>query len=216
MKTPLKIKVCGLTTLDDVRACTEAGVDWVGLNFHRGSVRYVDLAKAVELRSALKDQAEVVGLFVDRSPAEVMAIAHSVGLDLIQLHGSEPPEQLQHFAGLRVIKAFRVADVASIEAIHTYLRAADWLGSPPYAILVDAYVAGVAGGTGVTIGDDLLSLIPYHPRVILAGGLTPENVAERLSRLTPWMIDVASGVESTPGVKCRERIKAFVNAAHRV
>jgi len=209
----LKIKVCGLATPDDARACVEAGVDWVGLNFHPGSIRCVEPSQASEIRAALDGRAEAVGLFVDRRPADAIAIARAVGLDLIQLHGSEPPEDLPHFAGLRVIKAFRVGDLASIATIHRFLEAAERLGHPPYAILVDAFVAGMAGGTGVAIGDDLLSEMPSHPRLILAGGLTPKNVAERLTRIRPWMVDVASGVESAPGQKCPERIGAFVAAA---
>ena len=209
----MKIKVCGLTTSADVLACLDAGVDWIGLNFHPGSVRRAEIPVAIAIREALDDRAEAVGLFVDRPPAEVVETARAVGLGLIQLHGSEPPEDLPRFAGLRVIKAFRVGSLDSIAAIHRYLDAADRLGHPPHAILVDAYVPGVAGGTGVSIADDLLAQLPKHPRLILAGGLTPENVADRLSRITPWMVDVASGVESEPGRKCPERIRTFASEA---
>ncbi len=205
----MKIKVCGLTTLDDARSCLAAGVDWVGLNFHPGSVRRVEVPIAIAIRTALGDRAETVGLFVDRRPEEVVEVARAVGLDLVQLHGSEPPEDLPKFEGLRVIKAFRVGSADSIAAIHRYLDAAERIGHPPFAILVDAYVPGVAGGTGVSIADDLLAQIPAHPRLILAGGLTPENVAERLTRITPWMVDVASGVESEPGRKCPHKILSF-------
>jgi phosphoribosylanthranilate isomerase len=208
----VKIKVCGLTTPADAAACVAAGVDWVGLNFHPGSPRFVDVVRAVEIRRALDGRAEAVGLFVDRPAEEVVATAEAVGLDVVQLHGDEPPEYLAELGGLRVVRAFRLRDAGSAEAILAYLARCEALGNPPYAILVDAYVPGRAGGTGAAIAEDLLGLIPRHPRLILAGGLTPENVAERASRVGPWMVDVASGVESSPGRKCPERIGAFVAA----
>ena len=207
------MKVCGLTTPADAIACIAAGVDWVGLNFHPRSPRFVDPERAVAIRRALADRAGVVGLFVNRPAEEVLATAGSIGLDFVQLHGDEPPEYLPRLAGLRVIKAFRMKDAESSDAIRSYLDRAEALGHPLHAILVDAFVPGLAGGTGLAIADDLLGLIPRHPRLILAGGLTPENVAERAGRVGPWMVDVASGVESAPGRKCHERIAAFVAAA---
>ncbi len=208
----MKIKVCGLTTPADAVACVDAGVDWIGLNFHPGSPRFVEVERAVVIRSALGGRAEAVGLFVDRPAEEVMATVCAVGLDVVQLHGDEPPEYLAELAGVRVVKAFRLKDVESASAIRLYLDRAEVLGQPPHAILVDAFVPGLAGGTGIAIADELLGLIPAHPRLILAGGLTPENVADRAGRVGPWMVDVASGVESEPGRKCPERIGAFVAA----
>jgi phosphoribosylanthranilate isomerase len=208
----VKIKVCGLTTPADALACVAAGVDWVGLNFHPESPRVVDLPRAEEIRRLIGDRAGVVGLFVDRPAAEVVATARSIGLDFVQLHGDEPPEYLAELAGLPVVKAFRLKDTESARAIRFYLERAEALGHPPHAVLVDAYVSGRSGGTGVAITDDLLGLIPAHPRLILAGGLTPGNVAERAGRVGPWMVDVASGVETAPGRKCAERIRAFAEA----
>ena len=208
----MKIKVCGLTTPADAIACVEAGVDWVGLNFHPGSPRFVEVERAVVIRSALDGRAEAVGLFVDRPADEVLATARAAGLDLVQLHGDEPPEYLAELPGVRIVKAFRLKDVESASAIGRYLDRADVLGHPPHAILVDAFVPGLAGGTGIAIDDELLGLIPAHPRLILAGGLTPDNVADRAGRVGPWMVDVASGVESSPGRKCPEQIAAFVAA----
>jgi phosphoribosylanthranilate isomerase len=209
----VKVKVCGLTTPADAIACVEAGVDWVGLNFHPRSPRFVDPERAVAVRHALGGRAGVVGLFVDRPADEVLATAEAVGLDFVQLHGDEPPEYLPRLAGLRVIKAFRLKDAESSDAIRSYLDRAEALGHPLHAILVDAFVPGRNGGTGVAIADKLLGLIPRHPRLILAGGLTPENVAERAGLVRPWMVDVASGVESAPGRKCSGRIEAFVAAS---
>jgi phosphoribosylanthranilate isomerase len=211
----VKIKVCGLTTPADAIACVEAGVDWVGLNFHPSSVRFVSAKRAAEVRRALGDRLGVVGLFVDRPATEVVATVEALRLDFVQLHGDEPPEYLAELAGLRVVKAFRLRDADSAAAIDRYVERAEALGHPLHAVLVDAYVSGQSGGTGVAIADDLLGLIPAHPRVILAGGLTPENVAERAGRVRPWMVDVASGVESAPGQKCPVRIGAFVAATRR-
>jgi phosphoribosylanthranilate isomerase len=211
----VKIKVCGLTTPADAIACVEAGVDWVGLNFHPLSPRFVDRGRAAEIRRALGDCLGVVGLFVDRPADEVLATARTIGLDFVQLHGDEPPEYLAELARLQVVKAFRVRDAESASAIVRYVERAEALGHPLHAVLVDAYVAGRSGGTGVAIADDLLGLIPAHPRLILAGGLTPENVAERAAVVGPWMVDVASGVESEPGRKCPERIGAFIAASRR-
>jgi phosphoribosylanthranilate isomerase len=211
----LKIKVCGLTTPADAEACVAAGVDWVGLNFHPASPRYLDLQSAIAVLFAVFGKAEPVGLFVDRPPEQVIEIAEALGLDLIQLHGSEPVEELPQLSAFRVIKAFRLAGPESADAIRTYVDRAEAIGHPLHAILVDAHVPGQHGGTGVTISDELLALIPHHPRLILAGGLTPENVADRVARVRPWMVDVASGVESEPGRKCPERVAAFVSSARR-
>ncbi len=210
----MKIKVCGLTTPADALACVAAGVDTIGLNFHPRSPRFVDIANAIRVVDALRGQSEPVGLFVDVAPASIIETARAVGLEIIQLHGDEPPEVLAELAGLRVIKAFRLAGPETLDAITAYLDRAEQLGHPPFAILVDAHVPGLAGGTGQAIGDELLSRLPTHSRLILAGGLTPENVADRIGRAQPrpWMVDVASGVESSPGIKNPERIEAFARA----
>ena len=178
----MKIKVCGITTSADALACVAAGVDWIGLNFHPGSPRHVDPARAVAIAGSLDGWAEPVGLFVDRPPDEIVEVARSVGLDLVQLHGAEPVEILPRLAGLRVIKAFRLSGPESAAEIRAYVARAEAIGRPLHAILVDAHVPGLLGGTGVAIADDLLDLIPRHPRLILAGGLTPENVADRVAR----------------------------------
>ena len=209
----VRIKVCGLTTTADALACASAGADWIGLNFHPGSPRRVDLGLAAEIIAALPPTVEAVGLFVDRPPGEVASIAERLGLRIVQLHGREPVEDLVALRPLRVIRAFRLDSPAAIERMALELRRADALGAPPEAVLVDAYVPGVAGGTGQAIAADLLGLLPPLPRLILAGGLSPENVAARVARVRPWMVDVASGVESSPGRKDPDRVAAFIRAA---
>ncbi|AGA25946.1 phosphoribosylanthranilate isomerase [Singulisphaera acidiphila] len=209
----LRIKVCGLTSVAQALASATAGADWVGLNFHPGSPRRVDPALAAEIVAALPRTTEAVGLFVDRPPDEVAALADRIGLGIVQLHGQEPPEDLGRLGHLRLVRAFRIGSADAVAAMVAYLRRAEDLGRGPDEVLVDAYVPGCDGGTGQAIADHLFPLLPPLPRLILAGGLTPENVAERVARVRPWMVDVASGVESAPGQKDPDRVVAFIQAA---
>jgi phosphoribosylanthranilate isomerase len=214
---PPLIKVCGLTDPAEARACAEAGADWIGLNFHPGSPRFVDEPRAAAIVAALPETARAVGLFVNRPPEEVAAVARRVGLAIVQLHGDEPPEDLPALRGLAVVRAFRIGSDRDIAVMLTYLRRTHDLGRLPDAVLIDARVEGRYGGTGRTVSEGLLDLLrsirPALPKMILAGGLTPENVAERVARCHPWMVDVAGGVESAPGRKDPVRVAAFITAA---
>jgi phosphoribosylanthranilate isomerase len=208
------VKICGLTGVAEALACASAGADWVGLNFHPASPRWIAPALAAEIAAALPSTCTAVGLFVDRPAAEVAATAGRVGLRVVQLHGDEPPEDLVALGHLRVVRAFRLGDAVAVDRMAEYLRRASQLGRVPDAVLIDGYAAGLAGGTGRAIAWDVLDRLPPLPsRLILAGGLTPENVAERVARVRPWMVDVASGVESSPGRKDLARVAAFVRAA---
>jgi phosphoribosylanthranilate isomerase len=213
----VRIKVCGLTRPEEAVSCARLGADWIGLNFHPGSPRRVDPGSAAEIVAALPAETEAVGLFVDRPPREVADLADRLKLRIVQLHGQEPPEDLLALSSLTIVRAFRLGDAGSIAAMMAYLHRCEVLGRAPDAVLVDAYVAGRPGGTGQAIATDLLDQLPPLPRLILAGGLTPENVAGRLRliRVRPWMVDVASGVESSPGRKDPERVSAFIRAARR-
>ena len=212
----VRVKVCGITSVDQALACAELGVDWIGLNFHPASPRKVDPRTAAEIVTSLPDSCTAVGLFVDRPPGEVLATANEVGLKTLQLHGTEPPEDLAALGFFSIVRAFRLGEMAAISAMTEYLDRALALGHPPYAALIDGYSVGQAGGTGKTIATDLLDHLPPLPRLILAGGLTPENVAGRIARVRPWMVDVASGVESSPGRKDLGLVRAFVRAAQGV
>lgn len=212
----VRVKVCGLTVPAEARAAAEAGADWIGLNFHPPSPRFVDRDRAAAVLAALPATVQAVGLFVNRPPSEVIAVAERLGLGIVQLHGDEPPEDLAALGpSLIVVRAFRLGDAAALGRMAAYLARAAALGRPPDAVLVDGYVAGVPGGTGRAIAADLLDQLPPLPRLILAGGLTPENVAERVARVRPWMVDVAGGVESAPGRKDPARVAAFVRAVRR-
>jgi phosphoribosylanthranilate isomerase len=214
--TVIGVKICGLTRLDDALACAEMGADWIGLNFHPGSPRYIAPEEAAAIVGALPASASAVGVFVDRPAVQVAELAKHLGITIVQLHGHEPPEDLLALGSLQVIRAFRLDHPAAWGQVTEYLSRASALGLAPDAILVDAYAAGQAGGTGTTVADEVLDSIPPLRRLILAGGLTPENVAERVVRARPWMVDVASGVEHVPGRKDLARVAAFIRAARSV
>ncbi len=216
----MKIKICGLTTVDDALAAAYAGADWVGLNFFPGSRRRVEIDVARAIVEALPASCEPVGLFVDRPAVEVAALAEWLNLEIVQLHGSEPVDDLAYLAGFRVIKAFRIGAESSLEPMLDYVRCAADVGHPLHAVLVDSEVPGQHGGTGITIRDELLWTVErvaqVLPRLILAGGLTAENVADRAARVRPWMVDVAGGVESGPGRKDAAKMADFIRAARSI
>ena len=211
------VKICGLTSVADALAAAEAGADWLGLNFHPPSPRYLDERTAHAIVTSLPQGVEAVGLFVNWQTVEIIAMARRIGLSTLQLHGDEPVDDLRHLqdAGFRVIRAFRLADPRAIATMTEWLEAAEKRGVSLLAVLADAYHASGRGGTGQSIPDDVVELIPASIgwNLILAGGLTPENVAERVQRIHPWMVDTASGVESSPGKKDAARMAAFIRAA---
>jgi phosphoribosylanthranilate isomerase len=207
------VKVCGLRSIDEARATLAAGADWIGLNFHAASPRSVSIDLAREIVASLDDPTQAVGLFVDRPPDEVAAIAHDVGLTTIQLHGHEPPEDYLALSEYWLIRAYRLSDESSVAGLISDLERSKSLGRMPDVVLIDAHVAGLMGGTGHVIATDLFRLLPPLPRLILAGGLTPANVASRVAHVRPWMVDTASGVESSPGRKDPALVAAFIAAA---
>ena len=207
------VKICGITCADDARACVDAGADWIGLNFHPASPRHVGQARAAAIIAALPVGFAVVGVFVDRPALEVAEVADRLGLGIVQLHGQEPLTDLLVLDHLRIIRAFRLERASAWTEVAEYLARAKTMGRLPDAVLIDAYVAGIPGGTGASIANDVLDGVPPLPRLILAGGLTSENVGNRVARVRPWMVDVASGVESSPGHKDPARVAAFITAA---
>jgi phosphoribosylanthranilate isomerase len=209
----VRVKICGLTRVDDAVACARLGADWIGLNFHPDSPRCVGTEEAQAIVHALPPSTSAVGVFVDRPAPEVAELAARLGLDIVQLHGNEPPEDLVTLASFQIIRAFRLDRAGGWRFVSEYMARASALGRAPDAILVDAYVPGQSGGTGSLVADDVLDVIPPLPRLILAGGLNPENVALRVARLRPWMVDVASGVERAPGRKDLGRVAAFIQEA---
>jgi phosphoribosylanthranilate isomerase len=198
------VKICGVTTLDDALACVDAGADALGFNFWPRSKRHVAVDKAAAIAKRLPPSVRTVGVFVDPSEAEVERAFGSGAIDLAQLHGEETPEFCRRFGG-RYIKALRLHDASSLE------RFADY-GCDLF--LVDADAPGY-GGSGKRADVALAKRAAESRRVILAGGLTPENVAEAIVEVRPYGVDVAGGVEREPGVKDWIKVAAVVSAAKK-
>jgi phosphoribosylanthranilate isomerase len=199
----VKVKICGITSVGDAEEAVEAGADMLGLMFYPGSPRHIteELAQAIERR--LPPFIIRVGVFADQEPEDVYSAMHKCGLNLLQFHGRETPEYCRQF-GMMTIKAFRIRAAASLKEI------------PPYqtdAYLLDSYVAGKAGGTGETFNWELaVEAGKLGKPIFLAGGLTPENVAEAVQRVHPFGVDVSSGVEQSPGKKDPKKMRAFIAA----
>jgi phosphoribosylanthranilate isomerase len=216
----VKIKICGITNLKDARAAIEAGADLLGFNFYPKSPRYLEASTCREITSVLRKDfpgITLVGVFVNASVTEINTTLGTCGLALAQLHGDEPPEMLMALGG-RAFKAVRLkadsgADCEAEKRMAEFARSRE--GSVP-ALLVDAAVKGVYGGSGAvadwSAAADLSKWIP----LLLAGGLTPENVSAAVRQVKPWGVDVASGVEASPGVKDAKKMAAFVAAVRAV
>lgn len=202
-----KIKICGIKTVNDAVAATEAGADLIGFNFYPKSPRYVEVGMVRNIMSMLRQIGRVttVGVFVNASVAEIFATMETLGLNLAQLHGDEPAGMLHQLAG-QGFKAFRGIP----ERVNGFVR------SDAPAFLVDASVKGLYGGSGVTADWNGAAELAKRFPLLLAGGLTPENVADAVRRVRPWGVDVASGVESAPGEKDAAKMKAFVKAVRTI
>jgi len=207
------IKICGIKTLKDALAAIEAGADYLGFNFYPKSVRFVEKEICAEITSVLKrehPQIKLVGVFVNLPVDEVKNILETCHLDLAQLHGDETPEMLESFNG-NAFKAIRLTSESVETSVYPFLKS-DL--SP--ALLIDAAVKGVYGGSGVTADWSAAAELAKKYPLLLAGGLTPENVADAVGRVKPWGVDVASGVESTAGEKDAGKMKAFVREVRRL
>jgi phosphoribosylanthranilate isomerase len=198
----LFVKICGITALDDALACADAGADAVGFNFWARSRRFVPIVEAAAIAKRLPPELRTVGVFVDPDAEEVERAFASGAIDLAQLHGDEPPEFCARFAG-RYIKALRLRDEATLARLGDY---------DCDLVLVDADTPGY-GGSGQRADVTLAERAARARRVILAGGLTPENVAAAVQAVRPYGVDVAGGVEREPGVKDWMKVAAFVAQA---
>ncbi len=197
-----KVKICGLTSPEDALFAAEAGADALGFVFYEGSPRHVFPETVREIVSALPPFITTVGVFVNAPPAEIREVLTLTGLDVVQLHGDEPPEESSLFP--RVIKAFRVRDVTVLEEIRRF-RAS--------AYLLDTYDPDVPGGTGKSFNWEIAREAARFGPVILAGGLTPGNVAEAVRTARPYAVDVSSGVEAEKGKKDPGKVRLFIERA---
>lgn len=203
MAGEVEVKVCGVTTVEDARASVEAGADAIGVNFWAGTPRRVDEATARAIAEAVGDRALMVAVFVDATLDRVRAVLEATGIAWAQLHGDEPPSMVQALLPT-AYKALRVAGPDVVEAARAY---------PGEHLLLDASVPGMVGGTGRTFDWAIAAEVARERKLTLAGGLTPDNVADAVRQVRPHRVDVASGIESAPGRKDPQKVSAFVRSA---
>jgi phosphoribosylanthranilate isomerase len=201
----VEVKICGLTTLDDAVRCVELGADAIGLNFWSSSPRHTDIDTARRIVEEVGDRVETVGVFVDFDLEQILDVLRRTGLVWAQLHGDETPEVVNSLLP-NAYKAVGVKDGSAIELGRRY---------PGEHLLLDASVPGMPGGTGRTFDWTIAAEVAKERKLTLAGGLTPDNVAEAVRAVRPFRVDVASGVESTPGRKDPALVAAFIEAAKR-
>jgi phosphoribosylanthranilate isomerase len=199
----IKVKICGITNLEDALTAIDAGADALGFVFHPQSPRHVFPEQAAAIIRHLPPFVQTVGLFVNDPLDQVNATADLCGLDLVQLHGEEKPGYCDSVRR-RVIKSFRVKDITSLEPMRDYRVA---------AFLLDAWSPAAHGGTGRTFNWEIAACAAQSNCIILAGGLTPLNVAEAVRQVRPHAVDVSSGVESGPGKKDANKIREFIRLA---
>jgi phosphoribosylanthranilate isomerase len=199
------LKVCGITTVEDARVALDLGADAIGLNFVPASPRAVTVDTARAIARVAAGRAVVVAVVADQDATQLTALRGATGIDWVQLHGSEPPALLNHLLPA-AYKAVRIADTDDVQ------DAQRWTGD---RLLVDAKVPGVLGGSGHTFDWSLVTELARRRSIVLAGGLSPNNVAAAVQQVRPWGIDVASGVEvpGQPRRKDAEKMAEFVRAA---
>lgn len=210
-----QIKICGITNRRDAEAAADAGADAIGLNFFGSSPRCVSATQAKEIAESVRGRLSTVGVFANHTTEQIRAIAESVKLDFVQLHGDEPIEILGELSDFGVIRAFRCKQSGLDAVVEFADRAAD-LGFELSGVLIDAHEPGKYGGTGQTVdwhaAHGVRQQLGGLP-IVLAGGLRADNVAEAISIARPDAVDTASGVELSPGAKSRELVTSFVAAA---
>jgi phosphoribosylanthranilate isomerase len=198
----VRVKICGITNLEDALMAVEAGADALGFVFFPGSPRCISPEQADLIIRRLPPFVQTVGLFVNEELATVNLVADRCGLDLVQLHGEEPPDYCAAVKR-RIIKAFRVRDESSLTGLPNYRVAAP---------LLDAWSPAAHGGTGTTFNWEIAARVAASRAIILAGGLTPENVAGAIAAVRPYAVDVSSGVESSPGKKDAGLVSRFIRS----
>ncbi len=199
----VKVKICGITNVEDAKAAVDAGADAIGFMFFPQSSRAVSIETAAEISQEISPWIMRVGVFVNPEAEFVFAAIRQCGLNFLQFHGDETPEFCAQF-GTMSMKAFRVKDSESLPVMKTYLTE---------ALLLDSYVAGKQGGTGEKFNWDLaIDAKKFGKPIFLAGGLTPANVADAVRKVEPFGVDVSSGVEISPGKKDHQKIRDFVAA----
>ncbi|MEA3464915.1 MAG: phosphoribosylanthranilate isomerase [Thermodesulfobacteriota bacterium] len=200
MVSAVRVKICGITTIEDALHAVAMGVDALGFVFYPASPRYIAPVQARQIIDQLPPFVAIVGLFVNAEPDQIRTIIRQCRLDVVQLHGDETPAQC-HYPEVKVIKALRIRGVECLQGLEHY---------PVSALLLDAWVADSYGGTGQLGRWDLAAGVAQQFPVILAGGLTKDNIRAAVDAVQPYAVDVSSGVESSPGAKDPELVRDFI------
>jgi phosphoribosylanthranilate isomerase len=202
----VRVKICGITNNEDAQAAVEYGADALGFVFAK-SPRQITKEQARDIIENLPPFISPVGVFVDENADMIKEICDFCGIHTVQLHGNESPLYLNDLKGYKIIKAFRIKDEDDLKSLANY---------KPHAFLLDSYVKGVMGGTGVSFKWEIARQAHKYGTIILSGGLTPENVKEAIQMVKPYAVDVSSGVEASPGKKDKLLMKCFIiNAKER-
>ncbi|MDA1370100.1 MAG: phosphoribosylanthranilate isomerase [Proteobacteria bacterium] len=206
----LWIKICGITRQQDALAAAELGASALGLNFYKLSPRCVDMGRAEEILEGLPESVRVVALFVDPEPEDVVAVVSSGLVDLLQFHGNESAQYCESF-DLPYMKAIRVGSELDLSRQIADFRSAEF-------ILLDSFDEKVPGGTGKSFDWNRIETIVRSEslKLVLAGGLNPENIRQAIARVAPFGVDVSSGVELSPGIKDPQKLKSFIEGARSV
>ena len=200
----VKVKICGITNLTDAIAAVDFGADALGFVLFQGSPRYISYSDAASIIKKLPPLTTTIGVFVDEKPEQIEKIIGLTGIDVVQLHGNEPPE-ICNFSR-RIIKAIRVKYLESLNPLIHYKDRVS-------AFLLDTFTPEIFGGTGQIFNWDIALDAKQFGRIILSGGLTPDNIAEAVGRVRPYGVDVSSGVESEKGKKDHRKLKLFIERA---
>ncbi len=200
----VKVKICGITNIEDAMAAVDFGADALGFVFVKKSPRYVQPKKAAMIINELPPFIQTVGVFANETAKNIEAVISMARLDVAQLHGDEPPEMCK--LSRRVVKAIRVKSLESLAPLSEY-------GRHVSGFLLDAYTSDKLGGTGMIFNWDIAVEAKQFGQIILAGGLTPDNVAEAVRHVTPYGVDVSSGVEQKKGKKDLEKMRLFIEKA---
>lgn len=202
-----KVKICGITNLEDAAMSVRFGADEIGFNFFEKSARYIDPLKVREIFKSLVDPIVSVGVFVNESVDYVTTVSRKAGIDLIQLHGDETPEfarVIRKLTALPVIKAFRVSDRLQLDSMSRY---------QVEAFLLDSYSHEEYGGTGEKFDWNIAKqTLKHFPKIYLAGGLNPDNIGEAVKMVRPYAVDACSGLESSKGIKDLEKVEEFIRS----
>ncbi len=198
----VRIKICGITNIEDAMLSVDLGANALGFVFYKESKRYIKPENAQSIISKLPPFVTTVGVFANQKLEEIKKIKEKVGFDVFQLHGDESPDFCKKVEG-KIIKAIRVKDSVDPKEVESY---------PTQAILFDNYSTEAYGGTGETFGWEILRGFDTSKKIILSGGLTPENVARAIRIVNPYAVDVSTGVEENPGKKNPEKLKRFIKA----